>query len=202
LLSVTGFDGRRMAHFQRALIGEDRSLLIQSIFASHLISELRGENALIYASPNWVSVRHDKGGTTVKLSEGQYPNYKQVTSARAFELGVLVPSEFLKRACTNAINLAEKYATPAIRLTITAGTITAQFVGPDEYEDESPCEGEIEFKTKLNAHYLIDAVASLGAEKVTMLTVKTALCDAVFVESCDVLMMIAPLRDVVKEELK
>lgn len=165
-LDCVGFTGVVMARFSRGLICESRSLLIPCKFASLLVPVLREPNSTAYATTRTLTARSDAGSVCVKLSEGQYGNWRQHIQGVKCLQTVEFSTELILLAALRAqvFWTASDYPKMVLELTGTHLKMSAAN-GGDDTETEVTCVSEPGW-ISLNARYLANALKHLGGDSV------------------------------------
>jgi DNA polymerase-3 subunit beta len=175
-LRMVATDGHRLAHVDRPLGIELTSLGRGVIIPRKGLAELKrlvdeddsdevelgfeGSNALVRKRGVTLSMR---------LIEGEFPNYRQVIP-KPGKHQIVMPAEPLIQALRRVIVIAAERSR-AVKLELSAGTMRLSSNNPDlgeaREELDADYDGE-ELALAFNARYLLDALTYLGAKEVRL----------------------------------
>lgn len=197
-LTCVATSGTFMAIHRRALICEDRQLVLPASLVPVLAEDLRGEGASLLQRGNLLAVRHQDGAAAIKLSEAPAMPYERLLGQRRRELdGCLVDREALRRCCKEAKDLAGYTTYPAINAEKQGDTVKLWCDGPNgEYTDEVDSFGGGDLKLKVPAVDLDNALSRSAADEVRVVS----LPNVVFIETGDCTYALSQCVDTTKEE--
>jgi DNA polymerase-3 subunit beta len=164
-LDCVSYIGVVMAHFQRSLICETRTLLIPNAFAPLLVPVLREDEARVFASDTAIMSSSKHGSVSVKLSDGKYGAWRENMASIKYSAAIELETEPLLRAtnCVQALYEMDRY--PKIIMEATGDTLKISSESTDPWTDEIPLISEPGW-ISINARYLSNALKHLDAKKV------------------------------------
>lgn len=167
-LNAVATDGNRLAHLTLADMGSISSVLTPRKAMAQLAKMFDGaEDVTVRTSENKVAFASERMTVVSKLVDGQFPDYQRIiprTFLRTFKVSSVAMREAIDR-----VAVARDDRTGAIRVSLTAGTLTVTARSKsDEAVDTIDCEytGE-DFDFGVNSQYLHDTLRSAGDCTVT-----------------------------------
>jgi DNA polymerase-3 subunit beta len=196
-LKVAATDGHRLALAEQEIPGlaEGRMLAPKKgvIELKKLLSE-GAESIELGSDGTWVHARVPGGVLfSIRLVDAQFPPYQQVIPQSNHTV-VDVPSVELMSAL-RAVSVSSAKNTHGVRLTFASGMVKIAGESPESGEatDEVPCNYAGKSLTiGVNANYLVDAIAPVFADAVTMKL--GGELDPIVIESRGYLAVVMPMR--------
>jgi DNA polymerase-3 subunit beta len=175
-LRMVATDGHRLAYVDRplgvALEGIGRGVIIPRKGLSELkrlVDEEDAEEIELGFEGNNALVRKRGVTLSMRLIEGEFPNYRQVIP-KPGKHQIVMPTEAIVQALRRVIVLAAERSR-AVKFELGSGTLRLSSNNPDlgEAREEIDIDymGE-ELAVAFNARYLLDALGFLGAKEVRL----------------------------------
>jgi len=169
-------DGHRLAVKTLAVQaepGEGETIVIPARALSELSRILKtgddGVEVTVGAQKNQVFFKTRDVELMSRLIEGTYPNYQQVIPKESAKKAVIERAAM--EGALRRVAVLSKDKTNAVKLMLQAGTLTLHTSNPDlgEATEEVPAQYRGEsLTTGFNARYILDALAVMDGESVTM----------------------------------
>ncbi len=176
-MKLVGTDGHRLAIAESELAhaGTDLPKEVKAIIPRKAAQEMRrlleeeeGEPLLGFTK-NLVTFQKSGLYLTSRVMEGTYPNYQQVIPKESAKKAVIERAAM--EGALRRVAVLSKDKTNAVKLMLQAGTLTLHTSNPDlgEATEEVPAQYRGEsLTTGFNARYILDALAVMDGESVTM----------------------------------
>src|SRR5947209_9071173 len=178
MMRLVGTDGHRLAVAESELAQDAVSEMPKEIRAiiprkaaqemRRLLEEEAGEPLLGFTK-NLVTFQRSGVFLTSRVMEGTYPNYQQVIPKESAKKAVIERAAM--EGALRRVAVLSKDKTNAVKLMLQAGTLTLHTSNPDlgEATEEVPAQYRGEsLTTGFNARYILDALAVMDGESVTM----------------------------------
>lgn len=180
--------------FSRALICEDKKLVLPASMALLIVTDLRAKNCVVSVSDRIISVVSDIGSSAIKLSEKTGLPFERFAPSRAGLKGTLLDRETLRRFCNLASLFTPESVGPAVKVERAPGDDQVRVFcrgGEDEASEILNAPGE-PLKFKLDARLVNACLSKTMADEV--LVMQRPDCNAVFMEAGDLLFVLAEMR--------
>ncbi len=96
-LVACAVDGRKLAYFSKAAVVPDCDLMFLAIHASLICEALRGTNAALKVSPNWVNATNDHFRSAVKQVDGKFLPVEAILKQETKDIGVIQKGPITER---------------------------------------------------------------------------------------------------------
>jgi len=172
-LTVVGTDGHRMALIQREMpaeVGQEKKVIVPRKTANELKKFLGEEGEVqVTIGPNHILFKIADVEFLARLIEGTYPNYSQVIPS-ANEKKINFAREAMIKALRR-VSVMSRERSNAVKVELESGVLKLSSSNPDlgEAHDEVTVSYEGEgLSAGFNARYLLDVLAAMTAETVTI----------------------------------
>ena len=166
IVKVVATDGHRLAV---ASAGSMKlpwkgGIIVSFKSAQYLVNSLKGEDTVTIAHErNTIQVSGGSWAVSIRLIEGDFPNYNQVIPKKVGDTLIVDKKEFSDALATANEMAAER--SRAVKLVISAGGLELHTSNPDFGDSvvECPCgwSGSVPRTLAFNGRYLTDAVAAV-----------------------------------------